>query len=388
MKILKEYMSKDFPHIKHTFWSKEAKTPPVGEYNKIGVHRLVNENCSKLVSAILVLPGTWSSGEQLSSNEDRWSRNENVDEPFFWANRCIDVYLMDYRTHFVPIEKDSSELEFMINWGWEQWINDIKEVVDFVKDISSNQKIFLVGESFGGLASINYATQFQDDLNGLILLDGGPVIRQPSNSLNFNELLEEMRRKKSWVMEVGGGKGALFLFKYIDENPLANPINPLTGEALSPPINPITGEKWNNILEWATFILYIAWGPGMLTNVYEGFNDPKVLIHTMATFDRYWTSRIYLETQAMLDWEECPYTKYDFDNLYSNIKIPILDVISRFGISIGRLTNNPLIGSTSRSYNLITLDKYGHLDVYNGTYSKRDVAIPVLSWIYSKAYNV
>ncbi|TRM93030.1 alpha/beta hydrolase, partial [Sulfolobus sp. A20-N-G8] len=106
MKILKEYMSKDFPHIKHTFWSKEAKTPPVGEYNKIGVHRLVNENCSKLVSAILVLPGTWSSGEQLSSNEDRWSRNENVDEPFFWANRCIDVYLMDYRTHFVPIEKD------------------------------------------------------------------------------------------------------------------------------------------------------------------------------------------------------------------------------------------------------------------------------------------
>ncbi|AAY80458.1 alpha/beta hydrolase [Sulfolobus acidocaldarius] len=381
--LRQEYKCKDYPSLKHYYWTKESKTPPSGI---IGVHRLIKEEC-KPIASLLILPGTWSSGEQLSANtvDDDWKRNEDIDEPFFWANRCIDVYLMDYRTHFLSPEKDPSEFGFMVDWGWEQWINDIKEVVEFIKEISSFKRVFLAGESFGGLATVNFATLFPEDLESLILLDGGPILRQPTNSLDFDGLLEKIKNTKSWAMEVGGTKGALFLFKYIDKNPNAPPTNPVTGEPLEPRINPITGEKWNNILEWATFTLYSGWGPGLLTNVYAGYNDPRVLVHTMSTFDRYWPIRIYLETQTMLDWKECPYLKYDFDNMYSKISLPILDIISGFGLSAGRLSNNPFPGN--RPYSMILLEKYGHLDVYNGSHCKVDVSIPVVSAIYSRVYK-
>ncbi len=85
------------------------------------------------------------------------------------------MYVIDYRTHFVPTNiNDTSQLSFMADWGWDQWISDMKEAVDKAKEVSGATKMFIAGQSFGGNAAIFYASKYwQQDVQGIILLDGG-----------------------------------------------------------------------------------------------------------------------------------------------------------------------------------------------------------------------
>jgi len=376
---------KAYPELKEYVW--ETERPPFGDYDKIGLHRVVREGI-KPQGVVFLLPGTWSNGEQLTSNppEDWWTADEDHSFALFLANRNFDVYAIDYRTHFVPIYFTLEQLSFMGDWGWDAWIGDIKKAVDLAKEVSNVKKLFIAGDSFGGSAAMNYASLYwEEDLKGILLRDGGTGAKYPelvTNTFNLPAMIAWMMSTYNYYSEVGGAQGSIFIMQYADENPTANATNPFTGDPLEPTINPFTGLPWVNIQEWAAFAIYMAWGPGAVSNIYGGYGDPAVMIHIDATFDRYWPTRLSLESAAISDWDNCPYVSYDFDDYYHEIDVPLLAFTSElfgsvyWGDFVHWITNPDFTG-----YNLTG---YGHLDVYSGEFSKDEVSQPTYEWLINR----
>ncbi|MFX1322796.1 MAG: alpha/beta hydrolase [Promethearchaeota archaeon] len=375
---------KAYPELREYVW--ETERPPYGPYDRIGLHRVVKEGINPL-GVVFILPGTWSTGEQLCSNppDDEWTADEDHSFALFLANRGFDVYAIDYRTHFVPIYFNPDQLSFMAEWGWDAWIGDIKKAVELAKEVSGVRKLFIAGDSFGGSAAMNYASRYwQEDLKGILLRDGGTGAKYPSlvtNSTNLPAMIAGMIATGNWYWEVGSSPGGIFILKYADQYPDAPAINPYTGDPLEPVINPYTGLPWTNILEWAAFAIYYAWGPGVVSNIYGGKGDARVMLHIDATFDRYWPIRLGLESEAISDWDNCPYVTYDFDDHYHEIDVPLLGFTSElFGLAywgpfIHWIANPDFTGHY--------LWGYGHLDVYSGEYSKEEVSQPTYEWLIS-----
>ncbi|MEM3586784.1 MAG: alpha/beta fold hydrolase [Candidatus Jordarchaeaceae archaeon] len=374
---------KAYPDLREYVWT--TSRPPYGPFDKIAVHRILNPKLESK-GVVFILPGTWSNGEQLVSNppEDSWTMFENHSIAYYLANRGFDIYSIDYRTHFVPIYLNTSQLSFFANWGWDQWISDIKEAVKLAKALSGAQRIYLAGESFGGIAAMNYASLYwAEDLKGIILLDGGTGGKNQSlvtNTFNLTRALNAMIATGTWAREVGS-PGSIFLFKFAVENPGAPANIPGTDIPLEPTINPITGKPWSNITEYLAYSIYMTWGPGVVSNIYGGYGDPSVMILINSRFDRYWPTRLTLESQAITDWDNCPYVKFDFDDNYINIDVPLLAFSSGL---FGYVFFGPFIhGIANPDFTGILLPSYGHLDVYAGEYSERDVNIPTYQWLIS-----
>ncbi|MFX1501779.1 MAG: alpha/beta hydrolase [Promethearchaeota archaeon] len=378
-----------YPELREYVW--ETERPPFGSYDRIGLHRLVKEGI-KPEGVVFLLPGTWSNGEQLTSNppDDYWTHDEDHSFGFFLANRNFDVYAIDYRTHFVPQYLSPEDLSFMADWGWDYWISDIKKAVELAKEVSGVKKIFIAGDSFGGSAASNYASMYwKEDLKGILLRDGGSAAKYPegvTNTTNLPALIAYMESTESWASEVGGSPGSIFIMQYADQHPDAPPINPFIPSdpptPLEPQENPFTGEPWANITEWAAYMLYIAWGLGAVTNIYGGYGDPRVMIHIDATFDRYWPTRLSYESAAIRNWDNCPYVSFDFDDHYHEIDVPLLAFASElfglayFGDFVHWIANPDFTG--------YILTGYGHLDVYSGEYSKEEVSQPTYEWLMNR----
>jgi pimeloyl-ACP methyl ester carboxylesterase len=375
---------KAYPDLREYVW--ETDRPPYGPYDKIGLRRLVKAGIEPQ-GVVFILPGTWSSGEQLISNppEDWWIAYENRSIALYLANRNFDVYAIDYRTHFVPMILEPDQLSFMADWGWDEWISDIKEAVDIAKEVSGAERVHMAGESFGGSAAMNYASLYwEEDLKGIILLDGGSGAKYPElvdNEYNLTAAIAGMIESGAWSNEVGGAPGSIFIMQYADENPTAPAVNPWTNQTLQPATNPFTNETWTNIAEWAAYMIYIAWGPGAVSNIYEGYGDPSVMIHIDATFDRYWPTRLSLESAALADWDNCPYVAYDFDDHYSEVDVPLLGFTSElFGLAYWGPFRH---GIANPDFTGHYLGRYGHLDVYSGEFSETDVSVPTYEWLTS-----
>jgi len=381
---------KAYPDLEETVWQKVPIMPPNGPYDMIGLHRLVKKGIKPL-GVLFILPGTWSNGEQLISNppEDPWTKDEAHTQAIYWANRGFDVYAIDYRTHFIPITLPASQLSFMAEWGWNQWISDIKEAVNKAKEVSGAKRIYLAGESFGGVAAMNYASKYwKEDLKGLIPLDPGAIglagvlgtkNPNPTNNYNLTLAIEYMKALGAWAVELSS-PNAIFLYKYADAYPGA-PAEFPPGNKLQPDTNPLTGQPWSNITEYLAFMIYMAWGPGGVSNIYGGYGNPRVMIHTLSTMDRYWPARLGLETTAYYNWSNCPYLAYDFDEHYSEIDVPLLAFQSQFfGYkNYGEFQR----GIANPDVTVKVLWGYGHLDVYSGEYSMNDVSAPVYEWMVS-----
>lgn len=374
---------KAYPDLREYVWT--TNRPPYGPFDKIALHRLVNPSLESK-GVVFILPGTWSSGEQLISNPptDMWTMFENYSLAKYLANRGFDVYSIDYRTHFVPIIFNTSQLSFMTDWGWDQWIGDIKAAVDLAKCVSGAERIYLAGESFGGMAAMNYASQYwAQDLKGIVLLDGGTGGKNSSlvtNTYNLTLALNNMTATQTWATEVGS-PGSIFLFKFAVLNPGAPANYPGTNIPLPPEKNPYTNQTWANITEYLAFVLYWTWGPGGVTNIYGGEGDPSTMIFINSGFDRYWPTRLTLETTAIANWDNCPYVTHDFDDNYINIDVPLLAFASglfgwlRFGHFIHGIANPDFTG--------ILLPTFGHLDVYSGEHSEGNVSLPTYQWLIS-----
>jgi pimeloyl-ACP methyl ester carboxylesterase len=370
-----------YTNLREYVWT--TSRPPYGTYDKIALHRLVDPSLESK-GVVFICPGTWSSGEQLLSNPpgSLFNVTENYSIAPYLANRGFDVYSIDYRTHFVPPTLTKSELSFMANWGWDQWISDIKAAIDLAKKVSGADKIYLAGESFGGIAAMNYASLYWNtDLKGIILLDGGVGGKNPArvtNTFNLTQALNIMYATENWASESFNIPGGLFLMQYA----AANPDAPAPANA-TPTTNPMTGLPWANVTEYCAFLVYYATYPilGGLSNIYAGYADPDVVVRVFSLFDRWWPNRLSLETNAITDWNNSPYVTYDFDDHYIEIDVPLLGFLSG---KLGVILFGPFIhGIANPDFTGIILPGYGHFDVYAGEYSEKDVSVPTYQWLTS-----
>jgi alpha-beta hydrolase superfamily lysophospholipase len=374
---------KAYPALKEYVWQKTPNMLPNAQYDKIGLHRLVN-TATSTKGVVLMLPGTYLSGEGWTSNPptDNFTKTENDSQAMYWANRGFDVYALDYRTHFAPINLNSTQLGFMANWGYDQWISDIKEAVNKVKEVSGVNKIFIAGFSFGGRVVMYYSAKYwQQDIKGIILLDGGTNIKtaNPTNTYNLTALLKQENDTSKWTLEApnlpgtAAPSGWLFQKQYAAQNPSA-PAEYPPGTPLQPTTNPMNGKPWANITEYSAFMMN-----GTSSNISGGYTNVTILSQAYAVMDRYWPDRLNLEANAINDWTNCPYVTNDFNEYYAGIDLPIISFTSElFGLSRG---NGAVANSTNLDTKQTVLRGYGHMDVYCGVYSVRDVSEPVYQWM-------
>jgi pimeloyl-ACP methyl ester carboxylesterase len=386
---------KAYPNLFEYIWQKNASMAPNGLYDKIGLHRLIKTGVT-LKGVVLILPGTYGSGEFLASNPttDNYTMTENESQAVYWANRDYDVYAMDYRTHFVPDSLNplppgslnSSKLSFMSNWGWDQWMSDINEAVNKVKEMSGAASIFMGGQSFGGRATMNYAATFPLNVRGIILMDGGNASRNttPTNTYNLTAALAQENVAQNWYLVTPALPGSTPLstaFKYLAQYALANPgapaFNPYTNTTFGPPVNPLTNKTFANITEVFGFIMQSA----AMTNTTGGYMKASTLIRTFATMDMFWPDRLNLEYNAYMNWNNCPYVTRDFDDNFQYVNVPLIGFTSQL---YGLPRAGPVGNIANPDVTKVVLSGYGHLDVFEGLFSARDVSEPAYQWMNNR----
>jgi pimeloyl-ACP methyl ester carboxylesterase len=387
---------KAYPNLLENVWQKNASMPPNGQYDKIGLHRLVKSGVTPK-GVVFFLPQAYGSGDQMISNlpTSNYTRTEGNTFTIYWANRGFDVYAMDYRTHFVPISLNASQLGFMADWGWAQWISDMKEAVDKTKEISGATKVFIAGFLQGGNFAMQYASKYwQQDLRGIVLLNanGDAIVKSSTvtNSFDFAGAMSTIRAG-NWSFECANlaptstayPPGSLLNWRYFAENPGGPAVNapgtPQAGTPRTPTINPLTNAPWANITE---LMMYSANQTSfrMFANVVGGYNNGYDFYQWIAAMDRYWPSRLYYEMADVLDRTNSPNVAYDFDEYYKDINVPILGF--RSGLNLNLYVNYTNAYATS-DFTVSVVPNYGIFDLAVGTYSARDVSQPALDWMLS-----
>jgi pimeloyl-ACP methyl ester carboxylesterase len=343
------------PDLVEYVWT--MNRPPYGLYDKIAVRRVVRSDLEVGEGVVFILPGTWSSGEQLvhvrKDGVQYGIPDANKSILLYLAKRNFDVYTLDYRTHFVP--NTVTDLSFMLNWGWDAWMGDMKAAVNLIKTVSGVSKIYIGGESFGGGAAMNYASVYwAEDLKGIILLDAfwcksAGKVGLETNSYNLTEAIENMTASGDYSWPSAGG-----------------PNNPIWAYALAHP-----GEL--------DLLLMSQLQASGTVNMYGyPWSQSVPTFAIMASFDPYWPARLGNESLAYLDWIHCPYV-YDFDDHYIEIDVPVIAFLSeRFGYAYwGDLVN----GIANPDFTGTLLAGYGHFDVFAGTYVREDVNEPTYQWL-------
>jgi pimeloyl-ACP methyl ester carboxylesterase len=381
---------KAYSGLKEFVWQKPAAMAPNGPYDLIGLHRLVKTGITPK-AVVFMIPGLYGSGERLMSNPitDSLSKTEDTSQCIYWANRGFDVYSIDFRSHFIPINFSKSQLSFTLDWGLEQYINDIKEAVEKAKEVSGAQKAFMAGTSWGGILAQVYASKYwQQDLRGLILLDPAPPKstiaknQNLTNSYNLTASVNALRASGGWAWENPQSSntpspfnpGYVFLTKLAAENPGAPAQYP--NGTLITTINPRTGRIWANITEFLEY----QWNSNKQFNTYGGYSDITFNINMAVYADRYYPVRVFLEYSAMADWTVYPYLAYDFLLHINEVNVPVIAFRSGLNVAAyGDIVNK----MATTDFTTIMLPNYGHGDVFQGTYCWRDVSEPSLQWMLS-----
>ena len=356
------------------------------------MHRLVKTGIAPK-GAVFIYEGFIAgfSGESLISNppSDNWTKLENFSQPIYWANRGFEVYAMDLRTHFIPANLNLSQASFIANWGFDQMMSDMKEGVNKAKELTGFPKIFMLGFGNGAWGAVNYAALYgKEDLRGLILLDAdlpgpkGPVLAKrgnETNTYNLTQTLNSMIATGNWATTISATLRARY--QYALDHPDA-PAEYPPGTPLSPTIDPATNQTWANITEYIKYSLFNIglYGPGGLGNTYGGYGNITLMIQYQSKTDRLYPSRYNLESNAWIDWVNCPYLKYDFDDHYSEINVPVLAISSQL-LSNRTGTFRFVNGMATTDFTGKVLPNYGLFDLVIGIYSARDVSQPVLDWM-------
>ncbi|MEW6279225.1 MAG: hypothetical protein AB1758_11410 [Candidatus Eremiobacterota bacterium] len=398
------------PDLTETYWICSVDVPPPfvrSPYDIIGLHRVATDS-PRPGRVLLFLPGGQCNGCLYTGDETR-------DFRLWLANRGYEVYSLDYRVHFAPPANlagvdipgaGDPDLRFMAPWNGATWISDAATAIAFIKQNSQVQKIFLSGFSSGGQLTYYYACSDQggrlgqDDLRGLIAMDGGPFQQgttHPPDTLSaaaaHNAILagptsENIALVKSYGSDPGPG--------YYTE---------AFGNLTDPPF-------LENLLLWlvsgdptaANFMIQRYqnnWGlnndgVGQFTNIARGYNDlPTILAWSVLAADSYWPMAFGLDDAVITNFSGPPDGPYKvpvnaggglhyFDNL-AQVNVPQYVLRSAgwtdyLGNHVGwKFAGIPLSSSTDTEARV--LEHFGHLDTLSGTRSNEFVAQPLLEWL-------
>jgi len=383
--------------VKHYVW--EIARPPYGSFDKIALHRFVYEPYNLMAipglpardkrKVLFIIPGTWNNGSPKGSDP-------NFSENHYFAANGYDVYSMDFRTSQVPnlaynqFAANGIDVSPTGDWTYGVFREDIKTCVEKAKHIAKTKKLFLAGRSRGGTQMFIYASKYwQEDLKGLISLDGGGKITPPSGvkmtEAEYEAYVANFKATGTLLTEVSGYEQCQFAGAV----PFAKTAvgYALAADAPLPAGPPPDGSTIETVSDLVAYGAYWAWGAGKVTNYYtpypggsgETYMYQDVLMNIESNFTRYWPAIQDLEGSQLNAYSVtgCPFLDYD-DNLAD---VPMIAFLSELFCPGGLCLYLPGNKTLSADATFVYLPGYGHLDVYSGTHSLEDVKEPMLEWL-------
>ena len=235
-------------------------------FDKIALHRVAKgpNPTAHPEAVVLYLPGTNMNGE-VALDDPRYSFQ------VYLAEQGVDVWSMDYRTHFIPPQTPQTDLSELAGWTNDLFESDIDAAAKFVSEKSGRSRIFVAGFSRGvEFAYLFAAKHYPERVAGIIALDGFiPTHPMSAKPLEPGEYAEDI-----------GGKHLTYdkrytLMQMVIENPdQAAPI-----------------PKYKTARENLEHVMYdAAPGNGAFANMQAGHSDAVVLAKLLIAYDRYWPS--------------------------------------------------------------------------------------------------
>ena len=318
-------------------------------FDKIALHRLVKgpKPPEHPDAVVLYLPGTNMNGE-VALDEPKYSFQ------VYLAEHGVDVWAMDYRTHFIPAATPEGDLAELAGWTNNLFESDIDAAAKFVSEKSGHGQLFIAGFSRGvEFAYLFAAKHYPERVAGIIALDGF-IPNHPMRAVPAGHYADDI-----------GGEHLTYDKRYklmqmvIDNPDQAAPI-----------------PKYKTARDNLEHVVYDAGGffggKGGLANPQGGFSDPVVLAKLLITYDRYWP--------AVQDGEN-PFTPEVLASLKAS-KIPVIAFAStNFGAKWPAMAEASARSTGAPDPSFAKFDGWGHLDVLAGTKSESEVFAPTVAWI-------
>ncbi|MGB3552521.1 MAG: alpha/beta fold hydrolase [Candidatus Binatus sp.] len=329
-----------------TFRSTVGKSP----FDKIALHRVAKgwNPPAHPDAVVLYLPGTNMNGE-LALEDPRYSFQ------VYLAGQGVDVWSMDYRTHFIPPQTPQSDLSELANWTNDLFESDIDAAAKFVSEKTGRDKLFVAGFSRGVEFAYLYAARHPDRVKGIIALDGfipsHPMRAAPVTAGHYADDI--------------GGEHLTYDKRY-----------KLMQMVIENPDQPAPIPKYKTARENLEHVVYGAGGffggNGGLANPQGGFSDAVVLAKLLIGYDRYWP--------AVQDGES-PFSPELLAALKAS-KIPVIAFAStNFGSQWPGQVEAAANSTGAPDPSFAKFDNWGHLDVLAGTKSESEVFAPTVAWI-------
>ena len=324
-----------------TFAADVGKSP----FDKIALHRVAKgPNPPEHPGAVvLYLPGTNMNGE-VALEDPKYSFQ------VYLAEHGVDVWAMDYRTHFIPPATAQSDLAELAGWTNDLFESDIDAAAKFISEKTGSGKLFVAGFSRGVEFAYLYAARHPERVSGIIALDGF-IPKHPMRAVPAGDYADDV-----------GGKHLTFDKRRI-----------LMQMVIDNPDQPAPIPKYKTARENLEHVVYdTAGGNGGFGNPEGGFSDPVVLAKLMIAYDRYWP--------AVQDGEN-PFTPAMLASLGAS-KIPVIAFAStNFGASWPAMVEGSAKATGAPDPSFVKLDGWGHLDVLAGTKSESEVFAPTVEFI-------
>ena len=317
-------------------------------FDRIGLHRIANGPAAPAHPGIvmLYLPGTNMNGE-VAIDDQRYSM------PLYLAAHGVDVWAMDYRTHFVPPDIPAEKLAMMTGWTSRVFESDIEAAATFVSAKTHSEKLFVAGFSRGASFAYLFAAMHPQNVAGLAILDGF-IPRRPALSMPAGRVADDI-----------GGRHLTF-----DKR------RALMEAVIRDPGGPAPLPKYKTAAENLEHVVHDAdgvfGGHGGLANPQGGFSDPSVLARVLIGYDRWWP--------AAQDYDN-PFDASALARLRAS-KIPVI-AFSSTNISAQwpAMVTESAAATGSAEVTVKRLDGWGHLDVICGTHAESEVYAPMLAWL-------
>lgn len=329
-------------------WSFEA-TLGDSPFDKIGLHR-VSPFGPKLRESpaivVLYLPGTNMNGAVAPDDVDH-------SLALYLATHGVDFWAMDYRTHFVPPSATQADLKELRGWTNDVFAGDIDAAVNFVRQRTHHERIYLAGFSRGVEFEYLYTALHPRNVQGLIVLDGF-LPRHASRAPPVDVYADDL-----------GGRHLTFdKRKTLMEMVIANPDGPA----------PIP--KYKTARDNLAHVVYdtggVFGGKGGLANPIGGFSDPVELAKLLITYDRWWP--------AIQDYEN-PFTPERLATL-RNSQVPVIAFAStNIAAQWPSWVEQSAHSTGSNDVKVVKLGGRGHLDVLCGNDMVGLIFAPIVEWL-------
>ena len=343
--------------MRTTAW--QATRPPGGRHDTIELHRYRGRGPH--TATLLYLPGTYMHGEAALQDEahNLW---------LFLAARGVEVYALDYRTHFVP-STGVTDFAFMRNWSTEAFVGDIRAAAEQARRESARERLFIAGYSRGVTLAYAYACTEPAAVAGIVALDGSFKSHAPKNKYDVATDLQKLETGGAWATDLAAGFGW-------------EKRRQLMEGAATKPAGPALDARFPTVGDQLAAVLYGAWRPGALANT--GMSRPETLGRILLDYDRYYPAVQDVDGRSLADRDDDPRTAVD--DAWGELKMPILYFgAAQMGADwlLDGIHSAGHSGSPDVALNV--LEGYGHLDVIVGEQARRDVYEPTLAWILKRA---